>query len=169
VFVLCSRDCLICLCGFKGAILGVTRSYFGNIVEYVVWTLILKVFWMIFMKGFLVLIWAVLLRRTLFPLKPNIFWCDLFGSIIQDTWKVSLIWPQDRKWYLGVCKHHLLKIFFFLFLLMDYTNICHQLNNVLSLNITSWFYYFPLMGFVMFAVRRAWITLGSTQYNVESF
>ncbi|WJX88063.1 hypothetical protein P8452_70185 [Trifolium repens] len=26
-FVLCSRGCLICLCGFKGTILGVTRSY----------------------------------------------------------------------------------------------------------------------------------------------
>jgi hypothetical protein len=24
-------------------------------------------------------------------LKPNMFWCDLFGKTIQDTWKVSLI------------------------------------------------------------------------------
>jgi hypothetical protein len=40
---------------------------------------------------------------------------------------------------------------------------------VLSLNIASWFLYFLLMMFVFFAVRRAWITLGSTQYIVESF
>jgi hypothetical protein len=70
-------------------------------------------------KRFLCFIWAVLLRKILFLLKPNIFWRMFCLLKLFRTWKLSLIWPQDRKQYLGVCKHHMFKIFFLLFPLMD--------------------------------------------------